>query len=278
MVEVLDGPRQEWDYQVAEGFTAWKVSATQRRLEYDVRVKPEGSPSYQVNLDSTQGHDPDIGIGTTLGDVLVFAQVPRDGTGQWSVRVWDLVGEHFLPTPDGVNTQNRAEGLPAIAGDYLAYNRSGTVRLHVLSTDVDRLVARAPNRGSISLTSMAGDFLSYYTCPRRGGRCDSFRYQISTRTTIRMPDGGRATYNPTVASDGTMYFVQGHPTLCGRFTRLQRWSGGTTTTLELFPNGIEVGQTEILEVADPDPDQLFFARVDCDAANFAGIYRIDVVA
>ena len=84
---------------------------------------------------------------------------------------------------------------------------------------------------------------------------------------------GTGPYWSSVLEDGTVYFVQGHPTLCGIGTKIVRFRNGTTTILHRFPDGIEIADLDAVE--RPAGPVVYFTRINCSRGEISGIYRID---
>ncbi len=219
-----------------------------------------------------------IDIGGPLGNVMAYASSPSQSSPRYDVRLWDLVGKADLPLPAGINTAKDEEN-PSLSGDYLLFGRaprattfSQRVLLYRFSTDTTVTLVEAPAGGNVTANAVAGDWAVYTVC-RANWVCNVFRYQLSTDQTVKVPNPNRATYWPTVTTDGTVYYALGSPDFCGFHTKLMRWNGGAATALYAFPNGIELGQMSgVDEGAGPI---VYFARVDCGANAKFGIWQIE---
>ena len=273
----VDTKADEYTVATAEGFRAFGVAAHGTN-HYRIRVREAGVGAYWVGTSSSVSWLGGIGLGTAEGDVMAYQDSPTQKTTHWDVRLWDLARQANLALPSGINTTKDEEG-PAISGDYLLFGRApqGTpfsqrILLYRFSTEETVTVAEAPDRGNVTSNAVTGDWAVYTAC-KATWVCNVFRYQISTDDTVKVPNPDRATYWPTVTSDGTVYYVLGSPRYCGYHTKIMRWNGGAATTaLYAFPNGIEIGPTSAVD--ESTGPVVYFSRVDCGTNPKHGIWQI----
>ncbi|MFL5797393.1 MAG: hypothetical protein ACJ77A_05600 [Actinomycetota bacterium] len=274
----IDTSNNEWTVAVENGVTAWAVDSPAHRYVLRIHVKPSSRRAYVVNPTGTNAR---VGnIGRHGGHrILAYAVVGHTGIlGNWNVAFWDLAHRRKLTVPSNVNTATSAERYPSVSGNHLLFGRgpkskrfSTAIYLYTFSSHTLRKIASAPRGGSAFADRVNGDFATYTLCPSTL-KCHVFRYRISTRGTLSLPNGGRADYYSTVDSNGNLYYVEGSPSRCGFHTELRRWHAGTSRKLTGFANGIEIGPTYVHEV--PGTDRLFFTRIKCGTSPKEGIWKI----
>ncbi len=272
-VKVVDTPAYEFGSAAGGAWLAWSRGPTIGG-DYDLYVRETGQAADVLDAGRFQEAG-NIEMGGAHGDILVFSVQPSSGDS--NIRFYDLPTGGLSSPPAGVNTV-RDEDNPAISGDYLLFGRgpagriaSKRVILFNLTTSISTVLATAPTGGSVLPDSVRGDFASYTVCPSTG-RCNVFRYRVSTGRKVRMPNPSRATYWSSVLADGTVYFVQGSPTRCGRQTKIMRFRNGAVTNLHLFPNGIEIADLDAVERAGGPV--VYFTRINCPNQAKSGIWRI----
>ncbi|MEO8477877.1 MAG: hypothetical protein ABI572_12635 [Actinomycetota bacterium] len=274
--EYVDSRADENQVATAIGFRAYGV-APHGTSHFRVRVREGGVGAYWVGSTSSVSLVGTIDIGGLLGNVMSYAYSPSQSSPRFDVRLWDLVGQANLALPAGINTAKDEEN-PSLSGDYLLFGRgprattfSQRVLLYRFSTDRTVTLAEAPAGGNVTANAAAGDWDVYTVC-KANWVCNVFRYQLSTDQTVKIPNPDRATYWPTVTTDGTVYYVLGSPDSCGFHTKLMQWNGGAAAALYVFPNGSDVGQMSMVdEGAGP---VVYFSHVRCGANARFGIWQI----
>ena len=274
-VRVVDTTAYEFGSAAGGDWLAWSRGSTLGG-DYDLYVWQTGQPATVVDAGRFQEVG-NIEIAGAHGDILVFSVKPPSGDS--SIRFYDLSTGGISSPPAGVNTA-KDEDNPAISGAYLLFGRgpadralSTRVILFNLTTGTSTVVATAPTGSTVLANSVEGDYASYTVCPSTG-RCNVFRYRISTGTKVKMPNPNRATYWSSVLSDGTVYFVQGSPRYCGVNTKLMRFRNGSAIILYTFSGGIEVADLDAVQgLGGPE---VFFTRINCTNNSRSGIWRIDV--
>lgn len=266
---VLDSRRNEFDYSTVKGYRSW-LESSRREVSYRLYVEPAEGHAYRVPSRSDVGVGSDLALGTALGSVLVFTQLPESRGAQ--IRIWDLDAGRFVPTPEGVNTRAPEYGAE-ISGDHILFGRdphnNGTAS-HVLVTDVTTGRLRVISHGGyMTADSINGDWATYSAC--KGRTCDVYRYQVSTGHTRRIPSRDPL-YASTVTVDGTVYAVRGVDGAgCGGGVSIVRWSGATRMrTLKRFPNRLDVQNLDAL--VHGVGVTLFVSRLTC-----ADPLRYDVI-
>ena len=275
----IDTTNNEWTEAVAGSYTAWSVDAAQTPFEHRVRVKTGSGEPYFVNPSNTVGDVGNIELGGDHGDLLVYNLEKKSSGGDRNVAFWDLGAKRNLFVPKGINTSTKSERWATVSGDHLLFTRGPKratfgqqVILYTFGTKQFTVLANAPDNGVVQSGRVNGDFVVYTSCPA-SCKCLVFRYQISTQETKQLPNGGHSAYFPTVAPDGTVYYVLGSANYCGVGTQIRRWRAGTTAQITSFENGIEVGPTYVREIGDVD--RVFFTRIRCTDPMEYGIWKVD---
>lgn len=274
-VKVVDTPAWEFGSATGGGWTAWS-SGPSLSGDYDLHVRQIGEAPDVIGAGRFQqvgnietGHP-------TYGNVLVFSVEPRGADS--NLRFYDLDTGDISNPPTGINT-TKDDDYPSIAGEHLLFGRgpvdrsfSTRVILYNFATTDSIVVAMAPTGGTVTPNSVHGDFATYTRCPK-SGRCNVFRYTISTAATVKMPNPSRANYWSSVLDDGTVYFVQGSPTHCGVHTKIKRFQLGAATTLYAFSQGFEVADLDAVEET-PGAPIVQFTRINCPNNHRSGIWKI----
>ena len=270
---VVDTTDPEFGSAAGGPWVAWS-RGSQINGDYDVYIRATD----QVPFVLEAGRFQEVGsieIDGTLGDVLAYS-VQRRGEDS-EIRLYDLTLQAQLDLPTGVNSA-RDDDNPLISGDHLLFGRgpaggafSKDIYLYDLVTNERTLIAEAPAGGSVTANGLRGDFATYTRCPSND-RCNVIRYQLSNAEKITMPNPGRANYWSSLADDGTVYFVQGHPTSCGVRTKIMRFRDGTVTKLIRFEDGIEVADLDVVGGLSVDP-VVHFTRISCVRGR-SGIWKI----
>jgi hypothetical protein len=277
VTKYIDSPRNEFSIAVEAGVHAWAQDTTQHQYVYQVWVKPDGGPRYRVSALSSSASVGNIDLANpSFGDVLVFSSRGGLGQNQSDIKLWDLANHAALVLPAGINSSTADEERPAISGDYLLFTRvqpSGAERLllYRFSTHSFTSIASAtPQAATDFIGTLRGDYVVYDACTST--TCNVFRYRISTTARVEAPNAGHANYWPTVATNGTVYYVQGSFRYCGHHTKLMKWTGaGSATLLTALPEGIEAAAMDTYN--DGSSTTLYLSRLVCQGFHY-GIYQI----
>ncbi len=274
----IDDPDiDEWDASQITGYRAWMRDVTARNPFVDkVMLEPDGGSASRVSAPGTDARLGELDLAGFFGNALAFSQGANLGNGNWDIRIIDLDSGTDEVLPAGINTQ-KGENHANLSGNHLLFHRGPNgsefgrrVILFDLLTATPIELAQAPTGGSVSADDVTGDYATYTACPPTG-RCDVYRYQISSAETLQMPDGGKATYYSSVRADGTVYFVRGSPRYCGVHTQIRRYDG-TSTSLYQFPNDIEIGPIYAVDDGGGGTTVLF-TRIRCQPFR-TGIWQI----
>jgi len=272
-VKVLDtkGAREESGSRI-DGWLTWEQNSKAHPHTFGAYVRPDGGSAVRIPIKGKSNQPELIQTGPRAGQVIFQAQ----GFGNGDIRFYDPNTKTVLKAPRGINTA-RQEFAPRSDGDYLAFDRvrangSWNVMLYQYSTK--KLTVIGHNR---SVGQVNGDYIALFVCTRT--TCNVWRYQISTKQLKKAPSApsGRANYWSGVASDGTLYWVQGSYSKCGIHTKIKQETGTTVTTVLKVPNGIELSSLEARTLTGGA--QVLFTRIQCTAAgkiSNTGLFKVSV--
>lgn len=234
-------------------------------------LKPRGEPRKRVNRPRTNGYS-----GGFEGGTFVY----QETRGRRSdLQLYDLATGGRSAPPAGVNTRNW-EWHPTISGDWLLFarahlsGRADLVVLRNLVTGETRVLDRLRwRRGTVAEAGQVnGNYAVWFRCTPA---CDVFRHDIAAGTTTRIGNPGRRQqYDPSVTSDGTVYFVQSGRG-CGTSVRLVRQPlAGPRRALASLGGGRDSAHTYALENAN-GTTTVFFDRVRCSTGAWDVLKVID---
>lgn len=279
----MDGRNREWSPVVDSGVHAWAVDSKKHPHEYIVKVD-QGGVVHKVNRRGTSGSPGSIELGGSLGNVLVYWVKGRSGDGFARVKFYDLDSHSSYGPPSGVNVPKQSTSSPSISGDHLFFDR-GPYRgwkawlqdkavLYRFSTDSFITVADVGKWEWVNAGRVNGDYAVYTVSDANASNV--YRYQISSSTTLQIPlDANKSNYWPTVMADGTVYYVRGNPTKCGRgATIMKRDPGGTISTVASMPNAYEVAA--LYGYDDGSSTTIYYTRITC-STDRVGSYQVQGV-
>lgn len=260
----------EYRPSVADGWETWSGFAiTHPKRDHHGYVRPTGGAITKIPVRGNVSTGNIITDGPHAGQV-VFR---NDASGNDNIRFYDLTAGTVSNAPKAVNT-SKDEWSPTVSGDYLAFirgSKAGNLFLYRFSTDTLTKI-----RSGVYAAVLNGDYLAFSSfCTRT--TCSVARYQLSTGTSVRMPRAasGRSQYHAAVAADGTMFWVEGSYSHCGRHTKIRMKGGSTVSTLWAAPAGDEV-DFMLVSLLGGNPT-LTYSLAKCPySSNRWGAYRIDV--
>lgn len=269
-IKIIDTKAVEVRPSVADGWDVWTANTLAHPNALHGYVRPTGGAIEQIPIGGHTRTGNIITDGPHAGQVVVRT----DATGNGDIRFYDLTTGDVSKPPAGVNT-SKQEWDPSVSGDYLAFTRgfrTRTLWLYQFSSDT---FVKITNDGPLR-PRVNGDYVAYMGCTSTA--CKSvYRYRISTGKSIKIPApaSGRANYDPAVAADGTMFWVEGDVDQCGRNTKIKRWSAGAVSNVWLAGDGVEVGFMQVNTLGGMPT--LAFARAICPYKNDVwGVYRIEI--
>jgi hypothetical protein len=279
-IRVRDEPHvDELHPSIAEGYLVWSESSPNRNPHS--YVKPDGGP--RVRIDPRRS----FSLAASIDGTTVAYEEIRDDA---NIRFFDASTRDRSPAPEGVNT-GAWEYDPALSGNWLMFQRSNINKvkpskaflllvLFNLDTGARRVLRDvAWNAYYFQSDQVNGDWATFESCrtPRAGfSDCQVWRYRISTRRLVKIPNPGKQQYAGGVTTDGTVYFVRtGHADTwaCGARTGVWRYPvGGPAVKIWEFKRGTDV----LASFAFEEPGghtSWYFHRFKCRAA-IGGIYRL----
>ena len=251
------------------GGLAWAEGARSGFRFWTLWLADGSGPRVRVNVSRSNGYG-----GGLDADKLVYQEVRGF---QSNVRLFD-VDSHSRSNPGGVNTRHW-EWHPTLSGSHILFGRRN------FATRTDRIVLRdraagtslvldrLPRAGGARIAEAGqvnGNYAVWYRC---APSCNVFLRDIAAGTMTKIPNPqGRQQYDPSVASDGTVYFVQSGRG-CGASVRLVRHPlGGPSTVIASLAPGRDSFHTYVEDDVDGSSD-LYFERFRC--SNFASdIFRV----
>ena len=241
----------------AVGWIAWARGA-RRNFRFWELFAQGSEGTVRVNRARTHGFAGGFDDGT-----LVYQEVRGR---QSNLQRFDLLRETRSGLPAGVNTRHW-EWHPTISGDWLLFGRSNrasrtdAVFLRNLADGRTILLDRRRwgTRRIAEPGQVNGDYAVWFRCTPR---CDVFLHDIAQGTTTKVPNPqARQQYDPSVTSDGTVYFVQSGRG-CGTSVRLVRQPlGGSAEVLTSLGAGRDSFHTFALEHGEGT--SVFFESVRC---------------
>lgn len=271
----LDDPKvDELAVAASVDYLVWSADSEARPGHYNTYVRPiGGGPATRVNRRGTRSDS--VGIDGSTVAYMVF-----NGSND-NLKLYDAVTQTRSGLPE-VNT-GLHEAHPSLSGDWLLFTRSKPgywqkIILFNLSTGHSRVLRRS-ELGPETLNSdqVNGDWATFEHCRIRQGlysNCNVFRYQISTKDLVKIPDPTQQDAGG-VSQDGTVYLTRSRTDVyeCGDRARIVRYPvDGPGVVIAK----IRVGFEPWLEFATDEPDgstTLYFERVKCSTGS-SGIYRI----
>lgn len=279
----------EYSASASAGYLVWTQNSAQHRGAYNSFAKPAGQPRIRVNAPHTRSY------AATVWETTVVYERSQLGPGkdhENDLRLYDLVtGNRTSPGP-GVNTAH-AEYEGGITDRFLFFTRSNfeaplseqrtTLILYDRANGHARVLAthRRSQRHYLISDQINGDWVVWEDC--RITRefaftdCNVFRYRISTKRTVRLPNPGKQQFASAVTSDGTVYFARvggSDAWQCGKHAKLLRYPvGGPATVIASLPQGKDDFSMFALEEADTSAT-LYFDREDCRTFD-RDIYKIE---
>jgi Fe-S cluster biogenesis protein NfuA len=268
---ILGRPRiGEFQPVRGDGYLAWQQNTKKRPGHYDVFARPlDGGAHFKVNARGTSGANGDISGGN-----LVYQEFRR---GRSDIRLFDLNARDRSAPPSDVNTKHW-EYWPSMSGDRLLFGRlygngSRSIFLFDLSTGNSTKLARTTGRDSfLAPGQVNGDYVVWYRCfPNE--TCEVTRYHIPDGASDVIADTSPRQRSPSVAPDGTVYYVRSGVE-CGNRVRLIRQPlQGPEEILWRVSGGDDVGTSRVSVGPDGEATMLF-DNYDCDRAAESDAWQI----
>ena len=212
------------------------------------------------------------------GDRLIFQQ--ESASRQSDLRFYNTATHGYGVVPAGWNS-GAWEWKPTISGHYVLFGRitektnREVILLGDLTTGHLKLLSALTGKNADNEPGQVdGNYATWMECPDFNTSCDVYEYNITSGVTSKVSNtfsSGRFQMNPSVSSDGTVYFF--HSSLaCGASVTLdKRALGAPRTTLAAFPHGVDGADSY---VDDSNGTRVvYYSRVNC-AARQADVYKV----
>lgn len=251
------------------GGFAWAQGARSGFRFWTLWLDDGAGPRVKVNASRSDGYS-----GGFEGDKLVYQEVRGR---QSTLRLFDL-DSHSRSNPAGVNTPHW-EWHPTMSGDHILFGRrnfatrTDRIILRDRAADTTLVLDRLPRAGGRRIAESGqvnGNYAVWYRC---APTCNVLLRDIVAGTTTRIPNPlGRQQYDPSVASDGTVYFVRSGRG-CGTSVRLVRHPlGGPSTVIASLAPGRDSFNTQVEDNGDGS-SSLYYERVRC-SNGASDIFRV----
>jgi len=260
------------EFQPARGpnHLAWEQNTKAQPNHYDAFVQADGGAPVRVNRPRFNA-----AMGGIDDDLLVYQQYRKSRSDLF---LYDLTTGTRSRLPRRVNSR-LWEYWPSISDPWLLFGRwkmpKGTRQLilHNLATGEQRVLHRVGGRKAfIDPGQVNGDFAVWSTCPGKG-RCQVYRYEISSGTRVLLPNPGSFQRAPSVAEDGTVFFSRGGKGCGGSVRIVKIASDGAETVLAQFPEGLDSRDTYAF-TDEGGVTHLYYERFACGKRTGSDIYEI----
>jgi len=245
-----------------------------------------GSPSLKMNSKGdgwTSGLD-------AAGGLAAFQQATRKHS---NVRFYDWVNIRTSGAGSVVNRPRAWQYSPSINGTNLTFVRLNyrarpdrrTVYLYDTQTQRLKRLARLKSsfrNGDVFNGELRGDWADWNIGSHHRTVWNIYRHQISTGHTQRVPrPRGKVDYAPSIADDGTAYFVRSNVG-CGKKPHLMSYSAaGNLADLGRFTRGYDVSDTFVSSTAADGSYDVFFDIAKCTRQGRSqgqfDIYKVHVM-
>lgn len=248
-------------------FIGWSQAPRSHPNRHKALVKRGSRKPIRLNRPGTRGY-----MGGIDGQVAVYQEItPGDSDiRRYNLKTGDRAGVAF--------NGSRWDFGPSISGRFILFGRNSlfdSVILFNKKTGKSRTLAKAKNPGNrttplVTPGQVNGDFAVFTRCGKNGFPCDVIRYRISTRQFVKVPRPRPFHYAPSVAKNGTIYFV-GSGSGCGVNTAIYRRRNGNTTRIAKLGGKNEVSDHTFAIPRAGGGTDVFFSRVRCK--NKSGISK-----
>ncbi|MGH2697472.1 MAG: prealbumin-like fold domain-containing protein [Actinomycetota bacterium] len=260
------------EFQPARGpnHLAWEQNTKGQPNHYDVFVQPDGGQAVRVNAGRSNA-----AMGGIDDDLLVYQQYRKK---QSDLYLSDLNTGQRTRLPKKVNSR-LWEYWPDISEPWLLFGRwkmSNDARqliLHNLETGQQRVLNRIRgSRAFIGPGQVNGDYVVWWRCPSKG-RCQVYRYQISTATRSKVPNPGSYQRAPSVNAEGTVFLARGGKGCGGAVQIVKIAPDGTETILTHFPEGLDSRDTYAY-TDEGGVTHVYYERFGCGKKTGSDIYQV----
>ena len=267
---VLTTPAGEFQPARGPNHFAWEQNTKAQPNHYDALVQPVGGAPTRVNRPRFNA-----AMGGIDGDLLVYQQYRK---GRSDLFLYDLSTGARSRLPRRVNSR-LWEYWPSISEPWLLFGRwkmpkgARQLILHNLATGEQRVLHRVRSKKAfIDPGQVNGDFVVWSTCPAKG-RCQVYRYQISSGTRVQLGNPGSFQRAPSVTPEGTVFLSRGAKG-CGGSVRIVKIApDGAETVLAQFPEGLDSRDT-FAYMEESGVTHLYYERFACGKRTGSDIYEV----
>jgi hypothetical protein len=254
---VIGTKADEWNPAASPGYVAWNVSG---KL-LTAYAKPFGGTKIRLSREGWEGN-----VGGISGSRVLFQEYRYGDEPGSDIYLYDFETQRRMKVRDPVSTDGW-EYDGDIDGNLIAFARwyrSRDRKLFLFDRVTKEVTLVASTEGkqrTIDEPQINGDHVAYeiYIEDQDGyTSCNVYRYQISTRTTVRIPNRNeKCQYAPSIDDQGTVYYARGGMK-CGADISLMAYPiGGPPETLVTLPGGRDLWSSYAVDNDDGSVDVYF---------------------
>lgn len=265
--------RKAGEFQPARGpdRLAWEQNTRAHPRHYDVIARPvDGGGRTRVNPRGSNA-----AMGGIDGHLLVYQQFRRQRS---NIKFYDLATGQRSNPPRAVNSRDW-EYWPSLSESWLLFARLDSdgdrrrLLLFNLATGERRTLDSTNSQNAfVTPGQVNGNYAVWTTC-KSGTRCNVYRYEITSDTTVLIPNPGKYQRAPSVSPAGTVYFSRGGRQ-CGQRVELIRYPlNGPETVLLQLPEVLDIRDT----YAYTEPNgitHVYYERSGCGNPTASDIYKV----
>lgn len=238
---------------------AWTATSEARPRHPNAFVQQAGHSRVRLNALGTYGES-----GGFNGNTFLYTQWSDEADADiWRVNLNTWNRSRF---PRTVNT-GHAEFQSTMSGKWLLFTRYRwddkryRIVLFNRETGSTRNIAVSSTSGYAVSGQVNGRYATYYRS--FSDKSVVFRYDIATRTTVRLPNPTRYSYSPGLADDGTVFFVRSGRE-CGADADLVRYPvGGPVEEIRDLADRIDIWWVYVDDRTDGSRE-VHVGQADCD--------------
>jgi hypothetical protein len=260
------------EFQPARGpdHLAWEQNTKASPNHYDVFAQADGGGPIRVNAGRSNA-----AMGGIDDHTLVYQGYRKKKSDLF---FYDLNTGQRSKLPKKVNSK-QWEYWPSISEPWLLFGRwkmSKDARLLILlnlETGKRRVLNKIRGRDAfIGPGQVNGDYAVWWRCPTKG-RCQVYRYQISTGTRVKIPNPGSYQRAPSVNAEGTVFLARGGKGCGGQVRIVKIALDGTETILAQFPEGLDSRDTFAF-TDEGGITHVHYERFGCGRKTGSDIYQV----
>jgi Divergent InlB B-repeat domain len=264
--------RKTGEFQPARGpdHLAWEQNTRAHPRHYDVIARPEdGGGRIRVNPRGSSA-----AMGSIDGHLLVYQQFRRQRS---DIKFYDLATGQRSNPPRAVNSRDW-EYWPSLSEFWLLFARLDSesnrrLLLFNLATGERRtLDSTTSQKAFVTPGQVNGNYAVWTTCTSET-RCNVYRHEIASDTTVLIPNPGKFQRAPSVSPTGIVYLSRGGRQ-CGQRVALIRYPlNGPETVLLQLPEVLDIRDT----YAYTEPNgitHLYYERSGCGNPTASDIYKV----